>query len=295
MNDPTYSPETLADRLDTLLGENPPTIVEHDPLIETALRLRNSTPPVMSPEAIARIEQGLLKAHTAGIQTPASTRVADLVWAVFVIILVATSVIIFWWASNSANDEMIPLTEAPVVIEFVEEADRNADLTTALDLPPAVVIEGLVEAMDDTSVTIFGVQFDIRHNPALLDRIRVGDNVRVEGAVLIDESNMTFVALDLILAEEAEIPLRLIQVSAPPTQENGSSSDSENSNAFNPPPAQNQEPGQNAVILPNPVGNPADQNALDTSDEDHDRGHGNDADGADVDNPGKGTDNPDED
>lgn len=78
------------------------------------------------------------------------------------------------------------------------------------DLPPIIVIEGEVEAIQGTIIIIFGVEIELDPNDPLLAVILIGDIVRIEGdygengVVIVIIGDVTIINVDVYINDNGE-------------------------------------------------------------------------------------------
>jgi hypothetical protein len=201
MTDPQYTPDSLADELDKLLSSHAPQASsEDDPLMQMAARLRNAPQPAMSPQAMSRIRRQILQAHQQQVgpprrQIPRWTQWATAISAVVALTLVVLSITIH----QSPISATLPLSPAPTLRTSVPEVNPLAPtsppqptdiVATPSDSPmpeatesflTTITIQGPIEAINGNVITIYGIDLEIDPKNPLLETLRVGDIVQIEG------------------------------------------------------------------------------------------------------------------
>jgi hypothetical protein len=82
----------------------------------------------------------------------------------------------------AATAEPSPEVETIVPDEPTEEPTL-VTLVNIFELPPALVLEGPIQTLEDNVVIIYDLTFNYDHDTTLLNGYRVGDTVHIEGAV----------------------------------------------------------------------------------------------------------------
>lgn len=85
-------------------------------------------------------------------------------------------------------------TSAPTVVPTVAP-------TTIVGGEPIIVIEGPVQAINVTSITIFDIDIEVDPSSTVLTQIRIGDTVRVEGASSFSGDTIIIVAVDITIIQ----------------------------------------------------------------------------------------------
>lgn len=103
---------------------------------------------------------------------------------------------------NTAHPtEETPPTEMPTpsaVVIIATESQPEASDTPASPVETVVVIEGPVQSIDDTSITIYNVSIQVAPGHPMLNMISVGEMVRVEG-ILAEDNILHATVIDNIL------------------------------------------------------------------------------------------------
>lgn len=94
------------------------------------------------------------------------------------------------------EDVLPTLTEAPVIAATFTELSPDISTATvetpivAVSSPvpdaspePIIVVEGLVQRLDEDTVTIYGIDFEVASGHPMLNLIDVGDTLRIEGVL----------------------------------------------------------------------------------------------------------------
>ncbi len=198
------NPRSLARRLDVTLppgGDDWPA-ADEDPLVDMALRLSASPPPEpIGSEAKARIRSQVLHAYRqqAAPRTQASsrrvfvtrwTRAAAATLAVIVVGLILVRVV-----SDSRHGS--PNVTAEPLLNGTPESIPAVESP----LPTAIVIEGVVEAIQADSITVFGMDIGVDPTDSTFSNLRVGDRVRVEGELVDSENTVVFVAVSITVVD----------------------------------------------------------------------------------------------
>lgn len=74
-----------------------------------------------------------------------------------------------------------------------------------------IIVEGPVEAININIITIFGTDIEVDINDPILTRIRIGDNIRVEGDLVVTGDTLIIVAVTII-----NIDIDLVVIGQPP-------------------------------------------------------------------------------
>jgi hypothetical protein len=82
----------------------------------------------------------------------------------------------------AATAEPSPEVQTIVPDEPTEEPTL-VSLVNIFELPPALVLEGPIQTLEDNAVIIYDLTFNYDHDTTLLNGYRVGDTVHIEGAV----------------------------------------------------------------------------------------------------------------
>jgi hypothetical protein len=97
------------------------------------------------------------------------------------------SEIVVVFAEDFAEEATATVEPSPEVETIVpDEPTEEPTLVTLVDifeLPPALVLEGPIETLEDNAVVIYDLTFNYDHDTTLLNGYRVGDTVHIEGAV----------------------------------------------------------------------------------------------------------------
>lgn len=93
-------------------------------------------------------------------------------------------------------------TEMPTLIPAAPTAD-SPSLTPEASAEPLIVIEGPVQHIDDSTITIFGFTIEVAPDHPILNIIAVGDTLRIEGRIN-DEGQVTAGVIDNLPVEASE-------------------------------------------------------------------------------------------
>jgi hypothetical protein len=175
-------------------------------------------------------------------------------------------------------------------------------IADVLVLPPAIMVEGPIELLDDATLVVYGISFDFSYTPELVMGYSEGDMVAIEGAV--NPGDGTFIIISIAPAESSELP-RPSLTYIPETGQ----SESESTEGAEPVATDGEQladntnpdtlvdpsnPLSDAGSSDSPVANPPDSgsdgdgNNDNSCDGDGNSGHGNNPNNEDCDNPGKG-------
>lgn len=102
----------------------------------------------------------------------------------------------------SATAVIPSATELPTLIPSTPTADSPSP-TPEASAEPLIVIEGPVQNIDDTTITIFGFTIEVAPDHPILNIIAVGDTLRIEGRIS-DEGRVTAAVIDNLPVEAPE-------------------------------------------------------------------------------------------
>ncbi|GEM_PF-2420918 len=108
-----------------------------------------------------------------------------------------------------APPTLVPTIDATVAPTQIPTAVATADSTTGV---PIIVIEGPVQAINVTSITIFDIDIQVDPASTVLTQIRIGDTVRVEGASSFDNNTIVIVAVDITIIQTTLVVVQNIIV-----------------------------------------------------------------------------------
>jgi hypothetical protein len=225
-----FNPDELAVLLDELIASGVTTApADSDPLIETALRLKNAPRPAINPDALARIRLQLENPPAP----PASPPTPGFVMPALIIVVVAIVIAIVAIDSSGGESEIVAPTEtapptstvtetatatmtatpsatsmdAPLVEATEELAPSETETSTptatetATQSPTSVTIEGAVQSIDNDVIVIFDIPIHIDPDDPLIDAIRIGDIIRIEGEIVGDGGDILIIAVQITFTE----------------------------------------------------------------------------------------------
>jgi len=73
--------------------------------------------------------------------------------------------------------------------------------TSEVGSEPIIVIEGPVQAINVSSITIFDIDIEVDSSASVLTQIRIGDTVRVEGVSSFGSDTIVIVAVDITIVQ----------------------------------------------------------------------------------------------
>jgi hypothetical protein len=100
-------------------------------------------------------------------------------------------------------------TEEPDIPEVTEEPDvpdatqepAPSVIVNVSTLVPIIVIEGPVQAINVSSITIFDIDIEVDSADVILTQIRIGDTVRVEGKSSFTGDTIVIVAVNITIVQ----------------------------------------------------------------------------------------------
>jgi hypothetical protein len=112
-------------------------------------------------------------------------------------------------SSNVTEAPMLTDTATPTPVEATPAAVTPTPVgnapealsPTASPLPTAIVVEGTVESVDTTTITVFGIDIEVDPNDLMLAEIQVGDHVRVEGEMVGTGDTVIIVAVSITIID----------------------------------------------------------------------------------------------
>jgi hypothetical protein len=250
-----FNPDELAALLDEMIESGVTTVpADSDPLIETALRLKNAPKPAINPTALTRIR---LQLENAPPSPPVSSATPGFVMPTLVIVVVAIVIAIVVIVSSGGESEVIAPTEtAPTTATMNETStatvtitpsvtdvplvEATEDLTpsetetptptqmateTATQSPTSVTIEGAVQNINGDVIVIFDIPIHVDPDDPLIDAIQIGDVIRIEGEIEGEGGDIVIIAVQITFTE---IEVFAYQQSGEVWRDNG--------NCNNPPP-----------------------------------------------------------
>jgi hypothetical protein len=174
-------------------------VSDEDPLVDMALQLSASPPPEpISPAAKARIRSQVLNAYRQqGTPSPHASFQVVSVKRWFAVGIAAMAVLIgalvlvrevsdTLKTSSNITTEPIPTDTVP---------------PTASPLPTTLVIEGVVEAVDANTITVFDMDIEIEPTNPILAEIQVGDHVRIVGEWMDSGDTTIIVGVSIVITE----------------------------------------------------------------------------------------------
>jgi hypothetical protein len=73
------------------------------------------------------------------------------------------------------------------------------------DLAPLIVVEGPVQAVNSSTLTVFGTVIRVEPGDPVLAKIQIGDTIRVEGNLTQDSNTLIIVAVNITIVNGATI------------------------------------------------------------------------------------------
>lgn len=96
-------------------------------------------------------------------------------------------------------------TEEPEMTAEPSPSPVIVDITGGV---PIIVIEGPVQAINVTSITIFDIDIEVNPADAVLTQIRIGDTVRVEGESSFEGNTIVIVAVNITIVQTTLIVIQ---------------------------------------------------------------------------------------
>jgi hypothetical protein len=111
--------------------------------------------------------------------------------------------------SAQTNTASVSAVFAALTVTATDSASYHPD--DGEDEGAIIIVEGPVETINVNIITIFGTDIEVNPNDPILTRIHLGDNVRVEGDLVITGDTLVIVAVTII-----NIDIDLVVIGQPP-------------------------------------------------------------------------------
>jgi hypothetical protein len=227
-------PDSLADNLDDVLPPSAslPPAYSDDPFVQVAAHLAGSPKPEMSSETMAKIRTQVIATYRQQIKLEGSRRrfIRFPRWSIMIASLLLMMMIGVQLAQRSkpAVQNSITSTEdtpsfqtlTPIATRDVPSAvpvlpletptmplqntvAPDSDGSGVSELPVTLVIEGPVQVINGSTITIYDIRIQLDATHPLLSILQVGDVVRIEGELLLNTRSQTISATSISLVDTA--------------------------------------------------------------------------------------------